>query len=62
MFSLSKSNGFPLGGWKILYGSENPIADGIISNCPVTDWTISDVFLTEHMADYQLADFACSLI
>lgn len=28
---------------------DDPIADGIISDFPVTDWTISDVFLTKLM-------------
>ena len=40
---------FPLGEWKILNGSDNPIADGIISDCLVTDRTIPDVFLTKLM-------------
>ena len=32
MLSLAKSKDFPLGEWKILNGSDNPIANGTISD------------------------------
>ena len=34
---------------KNLDGVDDPIADGIISDCLVTDWTIPDVFLAKLM-------------
>lgn len=58
MFFLAKSIVFPLGEWEILNTSDNPIAGGKISVCPVTDWAISDVFLTKLMEKASWATLA----